>query len=173
MSAGACRVFDIVINGEVVADQFSQNVLASQLSGNAPGVTSNDIAVTQVFEVSTADGLIEITIDDLGAGNPPENASIKGICIVPSVVGGALGQLPGDTDQDAAVALNDAGTILSNQFLGEPATLACPAGSDNNGDGVVDLSDAVYILEYLFLSGEAPALGTECMTIPDCPEVCE
>src|SRR5690606_25457389 len=39
-SPGACRVFDVRLNGEIVLDQYSQNVHASHVSGRLPGVDS-------------------------------------------------------------------------------------------------------------------------------------
>jgi hypothetical protein len=43
---------------------------------------------------------------------------------------------------------------------------------DTNGDGFVDLSDAVGILGFLFLGTPGPALGSECVFISGCPLAC-
>ena len=43
---------------------------------------------------------------------------------------------------------------------------------DNNGDGGVDLSDAVALFAYLFLGGPPPVLGRDCVAIPDCRDSC-
>ena len=40
------------------------------------------------------------------------------------------------------------------------------------GDQSVDLPDAVHMLRYLFLEGPPPLLGTECVWIEGCPDVC-
>jgi hypothetical protein len=45
--------------------------------------------------------------------------------------------------------------------------------SDVDGSQVVDLSDAVYLLLYLFRAEPAPVLGTQCMPIEGCPTVCQ
>jgi hypothetical protein len=47
------------------------------------------------------------------------------------------------------------------------------AASDSNGDGRIDLSDPVSILGFLFHGARPPALGTECVWIAGCPDVCQ
>ena len=45
--------------------------------------------------------------------------------------------------------------LLRSLFLsGEP--LVCKDAADTNDDGKLTISDAVYLLRYFFLSGEAP-----------------
>jgi hypothetical protein len=41
-----------------------------------------------------------------------------------------------------------------------------------NDDVGVDVSDALYILLFLFQDGPAPVLGTSCVRIEGCPNVC-
>jgi hypothetical protein len=41
-----------------------------------------------------------------------------------------------------------------------------------NGDASVNLTDAIYILSYLFQSGPAPKLGARCIPIVGCPDAC-
>ena len=43
---------------------------------------------------------------------------------------------------------------------------------DDNGDGGVNLSDAVYILVYLFSGGPPPVLGSDCIQLTGCEQVC-
>src|SRR5262245_21157128 len=45
---------------------------------------------------------------------------------------------------------------------------------DVNGDGTMDLSDAVYLLQNLFLGGDPPVPITcpECPECPECPDPC-
>ena len=43
---------------------------------------------------------------------------------------------------------------------------------DVDGDGVLTVNDAVYLLRYLFLAGAPPDAGVECQSIPGCLEAC-
>jgi hypothetical protein len=43
---------------------------------------------------------------------------------------------------------------------------------DWDGDGVVNVTDAVASLRYLFLSDEAHAVGTACLGVQGCMEAC-
>jgi hypothetical protein len=64
--------------------------------------------------------------------------------------------------------------------LGTKAPI-CLDAADSNDSGVVDLSDAVYSLQFLFIGGPAPAApfgacgmdgtedGLDCVTFPICP----
>jgi hypothetical protein len=91
-------------------------------------------------------------------------------------------QRPGDCNQDNALDVSDAICLLGFLFLGNPADLPCGDGTssdsantillDCNGDGTLDLSDGVCVLTYLFAGGPPPVLGTECVSIPGCPDVC-
>ena len=89
--------------------------------------------------------------------------------------GGA--QIPGDCNQDGGLSLTDGVCLLGNAAglpCGE-ATVEDPANRallDSNGDGSVNLSDAVAVFAFLFASGLAPELGTECVSIRGCPPVC-
>ncbi len=94
-------------------------------------------------------------------------------------------QRQGDLNQDGVVNISDAVAILVHLFI-RPRELPCggdpvgEAGGDDanrrlldvNADEEVSLSDAVFLLEYLFLEGPIPALGTGCVRIAGCPEVC-
>ena len=92
------------------------------------------------------------------------------------------GQIPGDLTQDGELNISDAIALLGFLFLGAGETLPCGDGSledegnrlllDSTGDGAVDIADAVYTLNYLFLGGMNPALGTSCVRIAGCREVC-
>ena len=43
---------------------------------------------------------------------------------------------------------------------------------DANGDLRADMSDAVYVLRYIFRDGPRPVLGTSCVPIIGCQSVC-
>ncbi|MBN1417911.1 MAG: lamin tail domain-containing protein, partial [Planctomycetes bacterium] len=96
------------------------------------------------------------------------------------VIGGL--QRPGDFNQDAAIDIGDAISLLGYLFGGGSASLPCGTdegpGSgnrlllDHNGDGQLDLGDAISLLGYLFQEGAPPALGADCTPIPGCPDRC-
>ena len=92
-------------------------------------------------------------------------------------------QLPGDADQDGAVSLSDAVTLLNALFRGTPLPLLCDetpgmpgdefaVPQDLNGDDQVNLSDPVWLLAWLFQAGAPPVGGTDCIEVPGCPEAC-
>ena len=91
-------------------------------------------------------------------------------------------QIPGDITQDGRFDLTDAIALLGYLFQGSPARLPCGDGTskdpanivllDDNGDGGVNLSDAVHILIYLFSGGPPPVLGSDCVQVTGCPQVC-
>jgi len=90
-------------------------------------------------------------------------------------------QVPGDLNQSGSVTISDAAGLIRQLFLG-PVTLPCAGGTlegagnrillDVEGDGAVDLTDGIYMLGYLFLSGPPPVLGTSCVPIAGCPSAC-
>ncbi|HZN58230.1 MAG TPA: hypothetical protein VFD71_09170, partial [Planctomycetota bacterium] len=99
---------------------------------------------------------------------------------------GGGGQVPGDMNQDGKLDISDAPALLGHLFLGTFPLMPCSGGDrtavdpgpgnlallDSNGDTKIDLSDVVRNLNYLFLGGQAPVLGTECIRIVECPNVC-
>ena len=91
-------------------------------------------------------------------------------------------QLPGDLSQDGSLNITDAVVHLGQLFGGAPRPLPCADGvfghpsnqalMDVDGDQQSNLTDAVFLLLYLFNNGAPPALGTECLRLADCPDVC-
>ena len=87
------------------------------------------------------------------------------------------GQLPGDINQDGRFNISDALALVVHLFRGG-ATLPCDRGEsnrmllDSNADMLVDGTDVVHTLGYLFLDGPPPVLGLDCIEIASCPEVC-
>ncbi len=90
-------------------------------------------------------------------------------------------QLPGDASQDGAVNLTDAVSVLERLFGGSRLELPCEGGIDaggnlvvldTNGDAVFDLSDAVHLMNHLFVGGPGPSRGERCLRVDGCPAVC-
>lgn len=84
-------------------------------------------------------------------------------------------QLPGDVHQDGRINLLDAIQLLA--VLQGDAALPCDErGSvrlaDGNGDGGLDLSDALQLVNRLFLRGPPHVLGNQCVSIAGCPSLC-
>jgi hypothetical protein len=155
VSAGGCRVVDLYLNDQLVADQFSQNVLAACLAGTAPGLASNNIAVTVRREVTVTDGTLKVRVQDLGDGSPPENASIKGVAITKVEAGGTTFRR-GDSNADAQLNITDGIFVLNYLFLGGP-TPTCLEAANANDDPSLNITDGIYILNFLFLGGPSPA----------------
>ncbi|MCZ6793685.1 MAG: lamin tail domain-containing protein, partial [Planctomycetota bacterium] len=90
-------------------------------------------------------------------------------------------QLPGDANQDGELNISDALRFLQLLFQRDER-LPCGAGGlsaggnrmllDVNGDGGVNVTDAVGVLHFLFGGGLSPALGTSCIPIEGCEDVC-
>jgi hypothetical protein len=95
--------------------------------------------------------------------------------------GGGL-QVPGDTNQDAALNLSDPVALLRHLFVGDWERLPCGDGTagdpaniallDADGQGSLQLTDAVHTLNFLFLGGPPPFAGTECARFAGCPDAC-
>jgi hypothetical protein len=89
---------------------------------------------------------------------------------------------PGDANLDGAVDVSDAIFSITMLFLDAALSLPCDGASpqdignrvllDVNGSGVVDLSDPVFLLQYLFHAGGPPVLGVDCIAIEDCQSAC-
>lgn len=77
--ATCARIFDLEVEGQRV-NAYNQADAARPPNGDGLGVL---YTATQVpFNVQVTDGLLDIAVLDRGAGNPPENAAIKGIAIL-------------------------------------------------------------------------------------------
>ena len=79
-------------------------------------------------------------------------------------------------DEDAGVSRNYHG------FGRRPELPPCADGSpdspgnigilDSNGDEEVNVSDAVWLLAYLYQGGAPPSRGTDCLRLESCPNIC-
>jgi len=83
---------------------------------------------------------------------------------LPGVAGAAI---PGDFDGNNDIDFNDSLSLLNTLFFGDASTgcgveAATLVFSDHNGDGFIDMSDAVSQLRNEFLGGPPHAGGEGC-----------
>ncbi len=83
----------------------------------------------------------------------------------------------GDVDADARLRITDAIGILGQLFQG--TSVECPAAADADGSLSVNLTDAIYLLNYLALGGPEPPLPFQECGLPEallpgfpCPAAC-
>ncbi len=90
-------------------------------------------------------------------------------------------QRPGDANQDGRLEIGDAVALLGHLFVGgrelpcEGATIARGANRsllDLDGDTSVDVTDVLFMLNFLFGDGPEPVLGSFCVRIEGCPDTC-
>ena len=91
-------------------------------------------------------------------------------------------QRPSDANQDSRVNLVDAVSLARILFVGDGPALPCGTGAlaepgnrellDADANGSVDVTDTIYLLDYLFRRGPPPVLGTDCVPLSTCPDAC-
>lgn len=163
-------VNDVLVNGQSTG-------FASQSGFGALTMFPADFGLGLFRE---GENTIEFVVSNAGAAANPFGLRVDAVVALKAPAGGS--QRPGDCNQDNKLDISDGVCLLGYLFLGQPAELPCEGGTaddegnrllvDSNGDAKVDLSDAVRVFGYLFLGDPPPALGTECVAIPGCPEVC-
>ena len=97
-------------------------------------------------------------------------------------------QIPGDCNQDGKLDLSDGICLLGHLFLGSPAQLPCGGGDagnpglgnlallDQDGNGIIGLTDAVRVFQFLFSGGTPHPLCASdpncrtCTSITGCPD---
>jgi hypothetical protein len=110
-------------------------------------------------------------LGELGGDTPaePEPATPAGM------------QRPGDFTQDGALNVSDVQAMLRFLFRNTGSAAApCEGGGedgsrrllDADGDGQLTIADAVRLLGHLFQGGLPHVLGTDCVEIEGCPDVC-
>lgn len=92
-------------------------------------------------------------------------------------------QRPGDANQDTTLDIVDAVSLLFLLFDPGGVSLPCEGTTvaeggnatllDFDGNIQITIGDPIGILEYLYSAGLAHALGTGCVGIAGCPDVCE
>jgi len=149
---GANRVFDVRVEEQVV-EAYSP---ADAAEGDPnDGFGAIDVATQLDFRVHATDGAIDITIEDLGRGNPPENAAVKAIKVT-RVEGDSPPRFKrGDVDGVGGIIITDGIYLLNFLFLGRDAP-PCEDAADANDRGKIDISTAIYLFNFLFLGGDNP-----------------
>jgi len=112
-------------------------------------------------------------------GTPGATNSVSEVIEPPA---GGL-QRPGDLTQDAHLDILDGIVLLDHLFGATTQPLPCEGETaasggnlallDGDGSGVVDLSDGLYLMNFLFQRGPAPVLGASCTPIEGCPAACQ
>jgi hypothetical protein len=92
-------------------------------------------------------------------------------------------RVAGDCDQDGSISITDGICILGHLFFGRPERLPCGSGRrddpgniallDAGGSGRIEISDAVWIFNYLFRGGRPHVRGADCVPIPGCEDACD
>ena len=150
--ANAARILDLHVEDQSL-EMFNQADAADGQDGDGFGLVN--VALEVPFLVDVTDGLLDIRIADRGAGNPPENSSIKAICV--ERVGGAPEPRfkRGDADGVGGILLTDGVYLLNFLFLGGPPP-PCLDAADVNDDGDINITTGVYLFNFLFLGGPPP-----------------
>lgn len=90
-------------------------------------------------------------------------------------------QRPGDSNQDGAIDISDGFSMVRRLFVDNAGPLPCEGSLqeggnlallDVNEDATFNLSDAIYLLGYMFQGGPAPRLGDECVRLKGCANSC-
>ncbi len=114
-----------------------------------------------------------VTLTVAGASVVPQTSELT-FSIGPA----AGGLIPGDTNLSGKLDVTDVVMYIDHYFIGMPTMLPCGDGTvkdagniallDSNGDGELDISDAIYTLRAEFLGGAPHVLGKECVEISGC-----
>lgn len=172
------------LNGGMGPDFFSVNLLPSNVTADC--VFSNT-SPTELLTFPTATPILSVDYDTnatalaafttpvqttisfaASAGNPPVSNSVRyvfgGATATPSFVSGMITLLPtgklfvrGDCSNDDFVGFGDVFATLGAVFGTNPLP-SCESRCDTNDDGMINIADASYLLDFIFLGGTAPTL---------------
>lgn len=162
--------------------------LLSSPAGSQAGLGPPGAAVVNLTTGTAGNYLVRLTITDDGCGGglPESRFADHALRVDPATP--TVNQRQGDCEQNGRINVTDAICLLGHLFLGTVPVLPCGDGTSTHpanrtllntngdtttgGDPRVDLSDAVYLLSFLFGGGEPPVLGRDCVAIEGCPEMC-
>lgn len=93
------RYFDVRVEDRLIS-HYNPADAALPPAGDGKGAvfTATELA----FDVTVKDGVLDVDLRDLGAGNPPDNVAIKGICVLNT----RLGRLAARRHDDGTVRLS-------------------------------------------------------------------
>ena len=157
------RLFDVEVEGNSIHDYS----VADEAAGSPDDGQGRIYAATALrFTALVSDGLLDIRIVDKGAGNPPQNASIKGVAVVALEPAGPPVEEPlvldwpmlreatfsfGWPELEGVVA--EANALVPTFVRGD---------CDGDGDVSATVTDAVFLLAFLFLGGAEPPCLAAC-----------
>jgi hypothetical protein len=144
------------------------SVLYTDLSGAWTG-TGNIQADPLFVDPAAGDYRLRAGSPCIDAGDPLSSPDPDGtradMGFSPFSHGGSAGFVRGLVNEDLALDISDAVAILFHLYAGR--AIGCREAADANDDGEVDGSDAISLLEALFLDGPAPgAPAGTCGTDP-------
>ncbi|HLU48922.1 MAG TPA: hypothetical protein VK116_12595, partial [Planctomycetota bacterium] len=166
---------------EALRDEFAIN----DFSGLDPEVM-DEIAFLDLTNAEVIAGIdaIAVAVDGSGAFSTIALLAAPPGSFTPGT--GGL-QRAADCNQDGNLDISDGVCLLGHLFLGNPSTLPCEGGTtndpgnlallDSDGNGGIQLTDAIAIFSFLFQGGAVPTicvdpLCAECIPIEGCPSVC-
>ena len=123
-----------------------------------PGAFRPTLATIVVLMLAVPDApALTIAPDDVrGPYEGQSGPALAEIVVMGQVAGEPRGSfLRGDADCDGRINLSDAIVALSHLF-GDESSLCCKAAADADGSAGVNLTDGVYLLEFLFRAGSGP-----------------
>ena len=149
-SGVGARLFDISIEGEVVADQVD-------LYDEGDGTLGNDagqplVPIIKTFDVTVTDGVLNIDLDSVG-GDGADNAKISALVV----------RAAGEDTVPAVVSIEDAGEVQETGDTGV-TTLDFPVAFSKTADEAITVEYTVSI-DGEETTGLSAALGTDGGTI--------
>lgn len=106
--------------------------------------TSGNYTLSYSGDLGSPEVVLEVVLDSLVA-EVPSTASVD-------VTIGSRPFVRGDVTGDSVTTISDAVLLLMRLF-GEQAAGICADAEDVNDDGSVNLTDAVFLLDYMFVGG--------------------
>ena len=144
-----------------------------ETAGSAGALALTTIPLGVPTEEEAVAGTLEVRDGLQGAGQPVNtvvtiNSATENFCFPPAldvsfIVPPVSDYVSGEVNADGRLDLADPIYLINAMLRGGPP-VACPIAADANGDGSLgDVSDAIFIVMYLWLGGEPP-VGS----FPDC-----
>ena len=137
------KLYDVYLNGTRVLCNWSAASAAGSPTGSGDSsvtcIAVIDTAIRRTFSVDVPDGgsgfgTLDIVVDDLGGGNPPENAALNAVSV--NRTGGTTGGAPsGDIECLVPPAAPAPAGVLINEDFDGTADAECPLSMQCNSSG--------------------------------------